>query len=954
LIAALARPEGHAATVQHLIQLAAGSDACQVAETLKVEADRQLFILPRRCLPLAHAIELIGAGADRPAIQALGAMTAADALREQGHYSKALRSYDRASVLYGSAGDDVGWARTRLGAAYTRAATVELGPALEEAEVAREILGGRALWVRLARLESAIGNLLRELGRYEESLEVHARADAAARRIDDQLERELVVAEVQINRATVYQRLERFELADRLLHNSAEVFRSYGRPGPVATAEGNVARGLAARGHLSRALALASEVRRATLGLGRLSHAAIFGQVAVECLLELNRPAEAAALADDIVAQLTASGAGVELAKTLLQRAVARERLACYSDAARDLGRAERLFRLGGCAGWAPVVRLQRALTLERGGTPEAALREARIARRELRARNLSVPAARADVLRARLLARLGDVRSARAAASSARLVARRSGVPLLQFQACRILAQLAPNDRAALRAYSSAATALEQSQGRILTEQRAGFLELDDRLSVYDSAIRLCLQHGDPRRAFQLAERAKARALVDALALRSRGMSVRAETDAARALADELASLRRRYDRLSSTLFDPRPQDDLAGSAVSGQTAALQRELDLCQSRIAAVLDELRLADAHSLDQLPELQGKIHSPTRYLGSNTALVQYAILGEDIVIFVLRRGQPVSARLVHGATAETARLLSVLRLNVHTALSRPVGGIEPLAKKVLQRLHALLIEPVAGLLAGCGRLVIVPHGILHSIPFSALHDGASYLVESAEIALAPSASAIRYCRRPRLDVASRGALVIAHGADGRLPGAVEEGKRVAELLDAVRFSDGEATLDNVRENVAHASIVHLAAHGQSLPDAPLLSYVRLEDGRLAALDCLDLQFDCDLVTLSACDSGHAVVAPGDEPIGLTRSILCAGARSVLQSLWRLDDRLTGELMLEFYAQLRDGVGRAAALRAAQVRMVNSATHAHPAFWAAFGLVGDWRPLQLAHA
>jgi CHAT domain-containing protein/tetratricopeptide (TPR) repeat protein len=955
LIAALAQPDGRTVRVQYLVQTAARSTAPQaVAERLKAEADRQLFILPRLCLPLADAIQRIGTFSEQPSIEALGAMTAADALREQGHYSKALRDYDRASALYESADDEVGWARTRLGAAYTRAATVELGPALEEADVARNILSRRGLWLRLARLESATGNLLRELGRYEESLEAQARAFAAARRIADTHEQDLVVAEVQINCATVYQRLERFELAERLLEGAADTFRRHDRPGPVAIAEGNLARGLAARGHLSRALALASDVRRATLALGRLSHAAIFGQVAVECLLELNRPAEAAGLADDIVAQLTASGAGVELAKTLLQRAIARERLERYAEAARDLGRAERLFRLGGCAGWAPVARLQRAFTLERAGMMETALREARAAHRELSAHNLSVPAARANVLRARLLTRLGDVRSARAAAMSARLVARRRGVPLLQYQACRALGELATDDRDALRAYTAAAYALEQSQGRILAEQRAGFLELDQRLSVYDAAIRLHLKRREPRRAFELAERAKARALVDALALRSRGMPVRAETAATRELADELASLRRRYDRLSSTLFDPRPQDDLAGSAVNGQPAALQRELDICQLRIGAVLDELRLADSHNLDHLPELQGKVHSPVRFLASDTALVQYAVLGNDIVIFVLRRGQPVAARLVSGATGETARLLSVLTLNVRTALTRQASGLEPLARKVLQRLHAVLIAPVENLLEGCRRLVIVPHGVLHRVPFAALHDGIGYLVESLELALAPSASAIRYWRRPHADAAACQPLVISHSADGSLPGAVDEGDRVADLLGAVRLRESEATLDKVREYATRASIVHLAAHGQSLPDAPLLSYVRLADGRLAALDFLDLPLDCDLVTLSACESGQAVVAPGDEPIGLTRSILSAGARSVLQSLWRLDDRITTELMTEFYTQLAGGTGRAAALRAAQVHVLQSDAYAHPAFWASFGLVGDWRPLKWAHA
>src|ERR1051326_3511733 len=120
---------------------------------------------------------------------------------------------------------------------------------------------------------------------------------------------------------------------------------------------------------MSRALAQAMDVRQVMLELGRTSHAAIFGQVAVECLLELNRPAEAADLADEIVDQLTRSEAGVELAKSLLQRAIARTRLEQFTDAAADLARAEMLFRMGGCGGWAAVVRLQHAHALERGGT---------------------------------------------------------------------------------------------------------------------------------------------------------------------------------------------------------------------------------------------------------------------------------------------------------------------------------------------------------------------------------------------------------------------------------------------------------------------------------------------------------------------------------------------------------------------------------------------------------
>jgi CHAT domain-containing protein/tetratricopeptide (TPR) repeat protein len=906
-------------------------------------------------MPIAHEIERLGVRAHAPELQALGAMTAADALREQGRYPEALREYDRAGLLYLSVDDEVGWARTRLGSAYARATTVELGPALEEAERARAILRKHGLWVRLARLESAMGNLLRELGRTQEALQAHRRATQAANQVTDDAERELVCAEVRINHAVVYQRLDQYEHAETLLRDAIETFRRHERPGPVAVAEGNLARGLAAQGHVSRALAQAIDVRRTTLALGRTSHAAIFGQVAVECLLELNRPAEAASLADELVEQLAACEAGVELAKSLLQRAIARARLERFSEAADDLASAEHLFRIGGCEGWAAVVRLQHAQALERTAALEAALDEALEAGRELRQRGLIVQSARADLVRARVLFKLNQPGSALRAARSARAVARRSGVPLLEYAASRLIGEFSADDPAALRAFAAAAAALEKSQGRILTEQRAGFLQLEDKLSVYASAIRLCIRGGDTQRAFLFAERAKARALVDALALRARGVPMRPNTPAARALAEELMALRRRYDRLSSTAFEPRPQDDLGASAVSGHAMVLQRELEECEAKIGAVMDDLRLTEASSVDQLAELQGKVRLPLRYLGADTALVQYAIVEDDLLIFVLRRGKPVVVRsAAAGGALQVVRLLRMFDLNLRTVMSgRRLPQLEQQAKALLERLHALLIGPIRDLIAPYRRLVVVPQGALHGVPFAALYDGAQYAIERFELVLAPSATAIAFCRRKRVRTAGDRALVIAHSADGRLPGAVAEGETIADVFHAKRLFEAEASIENVREHLAGASLVHIAAHGRSRKDAPLFSHLRLADGQLTALDCLDLPLDCELVTLSACETSHGSVAAGDEPIGLTRSLLYAGARSVIQSLWRVDDDATRHLMSDLYQRLRNGAGRAEALRAAQLECLaeqSSSWRAHPAFWAAFGVVGDWRPLQ----
>jgi CHAT domain-containing protein len=371
-------------------------------------------------------------------------------------------------------------------------------------------------------------------------------------------------------------------------------------------------------------------------------------------------------------------------------------------------------------------------------------------------------------------------------------------------------------------------------------------------------------------------------------------------------------------------------------------------------------------------VERLALLQGQVYSPRRYLGAATALVQYAIVGPDLLIFVVQRGRPVQVRTVPGlgAVAQVARLRRQLELNLASAISmrdqpRQLETLESHARALLQRLHGLLLQPVEDLVGDCRRLVIVPHGVLHGIPFAALHDGAQFLVERYEVVLAPSASAISFSRLPRARRPRSAAspyLVIAHSGDGLLPGALAEGETVARLFGGTRLFEAEATVANVRAHVRDADVVHMAAHGHARPDAPLFSHVRLADGQLTALDCLELELDCELVTLSACETGHAVVAAGDEPIGLTRSLLYAGARSVIQSLWRVDDDATRRLMSDMYRRLWQGAGRAEALRAAQRAFLSSSAHndgasprrAHPAFWASFSLVGDWAPIYRAVA
>jgi CHAT domain-containing protein len=157
-------------------------------------------------------------------------------------------------------------------------------------------------------------------------------------------------------------------------------------------------------------------------------------------------------------------------------------------------------------------------------------------------------------------------------------------------------------------------------------------------------------------------------------------------------------------------------------------------------------------------------------------------------------------------------------------------------------------------------------------------------------------------------------------------------------------ETVTLLGDQATHAALHEHSAAAHVLHLACHGHFRPDNPMFSSLQLSDGWLTVREAYRLNLACELVTLSACETGVSALAPGDEWIGLARSFFAAGAPSILVSQWTVDDTATAGLMTEFYSQLRDGAGPAAALRYAQCQLMKEKPH--PYFWAPFVLLGRW--------
>jgi CHAT domain-containing protein len=316
-------------------------------------------------------------------------------------------------------------------------------------------------------------------------------------------------------------------------------------------------------------------------------------------------------------------------------------------------------------------------------------------------------------------------------------------------------------------------------------------------------------------------------------------------------------------------------------------------------------------------------------------------------------------EDVQVRSLPNELDQAQRQLQLLWLNLRAvARSTPeqTANLALNARGLLQRLNELLLGPLSDALAPYSRLIVVPHGPLHYLPFHALHDGASFLLERHQVSYLPGASLLRYCQEA--DVADGGLLAYGHSFGGRLPFAIQEARSVASILGEQAFVEDEATLSRLRESAAGCRTVHLAAHGEFRPDNALFSGLALADGWLTTLDIFGLRLQASLVTLSACQTGQNVIAAGDELMGLMRALLSAGAASVVLGLWTVEDRSAARLMETFYAKLAEGWGKGEALRHAQLQFLNGGTSgggteagacAHPYYWAPFFLVGNSGPL-----
>ncbi|MDZ7318297.1 MAG: CHAT domain-containing protein, partial [candidate division KSB1 bacterium] len=497
------------------------------------------------------------------------------------------------------------------------------------------------------------------------------------------------------------------------------------------------------------------------------------------------------------------------------------------------------------------------------------------------------------------------------------------------------------------LDAYQKALSIIETMRAQIKVEEyKSGFI--DDKLDVYHDVVDIHLQLNQPGQALEMVERAKSRNFIDLLA--NRDIQFGGRSDAQQLAQGKLLEneLRRVQNDISRLLM----KGDRITVPEREELAGLMQQLQLLKERYQQFLILLKEQNAELASMIQVEPPNIEQVQAALPDSVAIIEYFYTSDRFYVWTITNRR-VSGRSQPYRSVDLVAQVTAFR----EALQKQTSVIN-----ISQRLHDLLLTPIAADLASANHLVIVPHGILHYLPFAALMDNTQrYLIERYSLSLAPSASVLQLCLNKGqafLSESNWPAEILALGNPDlqnpalELPFAEKEIESIRLLYPrVVSYVDRQATESVFKASCASARMILLSCHGEFDAANPLFSALLLtadkeNDGRLEAHEIFDLQMNAYLVVMSACETGLAKVAVGDELIGLSRSFIYAGSASLLSSLWKVDDLATAVMIKRFFRYLKEGQPRARALQQA-INFVREQINVHPVYWAAFNLTGDFR-------
>ena len=845
------------------------------------------------------------------------------------YFEKAVQLFDEAGLV-----GEVG--RTLVGQIDNLMYLSRYSDALKAASRARAALEKAGDLGYVSRLEIVLGNIYYRLNKYSESLAHYDLAQDAVKNADDVL----AFASIGLNRAYVLTEMNRFDEAVQSFEVTKEHCERHGMTLWAAMADRGISIMHFRRGNYSTALRILEQVRHRHEELDDARRVGLCDMDRAEIYLELNLFDDAATIARRAYDTFNRLGNRYEAGKCLAYEAVAEFKLLRDKDAERSLLTARDIFLQEGNEVWIAVIDLWRAQLLIRQQQFSMAQELAQRAAEVFEKQQAPARAANARVLSAQSWLELAETAPALQEAQKALDEIQGYHAPWVSYQCYNTLGRLQEVNGVmdeAEQLYMRAIDQMESLRGNIrLDEMRMSFGR--DKYQVYENIVNLKLAKGEAREAFQFVERSKSRTLIDLL---EKNLETAWDTG-----AEESPRLQRiRKIREELNIFYSRLNEVGATARAASADTGTKEEIARREQELVELLREVG-SEKSGWATLQNLKiPSVDEVQALLRPDEVVVEYYTIGDRFQAFVI---SPEHFDVVRDLTT-TGALRASLK-GVTFQLSKfhlqpayvQVHGPQLLkaTQYHLREMHRQLIEPLQDKIRG-QSLVIIPHQVLHYVPFDALYDGSRYLIDSYDISRAPSMSVLKICREKKIQHMEQDLILAA--PDEMTPYINEEVEALRELLPKGLFFVGsEAREDKLRRYAQTAGKIHIAAHGVFRADNPMFSSLKLGDTWLNLFDIFNLQLGAELTVLSACETGMSAVWEGDELLGLARGFLYAGTPSLLVSLWTVNDRSTAKLMRRFYQGLQQGLSNSRALQAAVVAV--KAEFPHPYYWAPFTLMG----------
>lgn len=434
----------------------------------------------------------------------------------------------------------------------------------------------------------------------------------------------------------------------------------------------------------------------------------------------------------------------------------------------------------------------------------------------------------------------------------------------------------------------------------------------------------------------FYACESARSRSLLEEVAVGTRNNTRKSVCNSSIHL-DTLETLQSRIEGLYSRLAD----EDLSVDRkdILHELQMIETRASDLESRLASTNDPRASVYRKPLT-LEELQIAMDEQTTF-------ATYFLTEDQLHALVISTNESKLCKNV-GSISEIQELLQRLQFHISRVVGRTTEEkrrekIEDEIAQLLNQLSEMLLSPFEEMIQEDKRLVIVPTHALYGIPFAALPCHGKHLIERCEVVVCPSASlyiSLEHTER----FASQSTLVVAR-SDEQAPEMLDEAYAISNMYDndVILLIEDKATTTNVLEAMQSATLLHFACHGRFDTNRPHLSGIQLSDGWLSAGTIHRQGISAEVVILGACESGCTALTESKEMLGLARSFLTSGAKTVLGTLWSVDDRNSKTFLCTFHNTLSTMNCRSAtAIRLTQLKAIKEDVAIWD--WAGFMLIG----------